>query len=102
MQLEQCVTEAVAFEERVRAESQVGETGTVGRGGGMEGRWRRPENGMWGRECNMHGEIHEKMWGLFLEGPSRISFCQFLGTDFGVSMHKKSGCQENPCELEMR
>lgn len=90
MQLEQCVTEAVAFEERVRAESQVVETGTVGRGGGMEGRWRRPENGMWGRECNMHEEIHEKMWGCFLEGPSRISFCQFLGTDQGVSMHKKA------------
>lgn len=65
MQLEQCVTEAVAFEERVRAESQVVETGTAGRRRGMEGRWRRHENGMWGQECNMHEEIHEKTWGLF-------------------------------------
>lgn len=28
--------------------------------------------------------------GIFLEGPSKISFCQFLGTDHGVSTHKKA------------
>lgn len=102
MQLEQCVTEAVAFEERVRAKSQVVETGTVGRGGGMEGRWRRPENGMWGRECNMHEEIHEKRWGCFFGGSIKNFFLPVSRDRSGSEYAQKSCCQENPCELEMR
>ena len=93
MQLEQCVTEAVAFEERVRAESQAVETGTAGRRGGMEGRWRRHENGVWGQECKMHEEIHEKRWGFVLEGPS---FSSFQGQILEGAHTKKSCCQENP------